>query len=35
VRKICVLSHDGRELKLSDLTWIDREEAAGLPAAAE
>jgi len=35
VRKICVLSHDGRELKLSDLTWIDREQAAGLPAAAE
>ena len=35
VRKICVLSHDGRELKLSDLTWIDREEAAGLQTAAE
>lgn len=35
VRKICVLSHDGRELQLSDLTWIDQEEAAGLPAAAE
>ena len=25
VRKICVLSHDGRELNLADLTWIDRE----------
>jgi DNA-binding HxlR family transcriptional regulator len=25
VRKICVLSHDGRELKLGDLTWIDRD----------
>lgn len=35
VRKICVLSQDGRELKLSDLTWIDHEEAAGLQTAAE
>ena len=35
VRKICVLSQDGRELKLSDLTWIDREEATGLQTAAE
>lgn len=25
VRKLCVLSHDGRELALSDLTWIDRD----------
>ena len=25
VRKICVLAHDGRELTLGDLTWIDRE----------
>jgi DNA-binding HxlR family transcriptional regulator len=25
VRKICVLAHDGRELDLRDLTWIDRE----------
>ena len=25
VRKICVLSHDGRELGLEDLTWIDVE----------
>ena len=23
VRKICVQAHDGRELKLSDLMWID------------
>jgi DNA-binding HxlR family transcriptional regulator len=35
VRKICVVSHDGRELKLQDLTWIDRDEAAGLKTAAE
>ena len=25
VRKICVQAHDGRELKLGDLTWVDRE----------
>ena len=25
VRKICVMAHDGRELKLGDLTWIDRD----------
>src|SRR5689334_21733458 len=25
VKKICVQAHDGRELKLQDLTWIDRE----------
>jgi DNA-binding HxlR family transcriptional regulator len=25
VKKICVQAHDGRELKLHDLTWIDRE----------
>jgi DNA-binding HxlR family transcriptional regulator len=25
VRKMCVLSHDGRELKLGDLTWVDRD----------
>jgi DNA-binding HxlR family transcriptional regulator len=24
VRKLCVQAHDGRELKLRDLTWIDR-----------
>jgi DNA-binding HxlR family transcriptional regulator len=25
VRKICVQAHDGRELKLGDLTWVDRD----------
>lgn len=25
VRKMCVQAHDGRELSLGDLTWIDRE----------
>lgn len=25
VRKMCVQAHDGRELGLSDLTWIDRD----------
>ena len=35
VRKLCVLSHDGRELKLSDLTWIEREGAEALRTAAE
>jgi hypothetical protein len=35
VRKICVLSHDGRELKLQDLIWINRDEAAGFATAAE
>jgi DNA-binding MarR family transcriptional regulator len=35
VRKICVQAHDGRELKLSDLTWIDRENGAALRTAAE
>ena len=27
VRKICVLSQDGRELELDDLTWIERWKA--------
>src|SRR3954454_12700613 len=35
VRKICVLSHDGRELKLGDLTWVERDEASALRTAAE
>jgi DNA-binding HxlR family transcriptional regulator len=36
VRKMCVLSHDGRELKLSDLTWVDRDgDRVGFRAAAE
>lgn len=26
VRKMCVQAHDGRQLKLSDLTWINRDE---------
>ena len=25
VRKICVLSHDGRPLELADLTWVDSD----------
>ena len=33
VRKICVQAHDGRELKLSELTWIDGHSDA-LPTAA-
>ena len=35
VRKICVLSHDGRELRLEDLTWIERECGGSLRTAAE
>jgi len=37
VRKICVLSHDGRQLELSDLMWTDREgqQVAATQAAAE
>jgi DNA-binding HxlR family transcriptional regulator len=35
VRKICVLSHDGRELGLGDLTWIERDKKAALKTAAE
>ncbi len=34
VRKICVLSHDGRELSLGDLTWVERE-GSSIAAAAE
>lgn len=30
VRKMCVQAQDGRELKLADLTWVDREGAATL-----
>ena len=26
VRKLCIQAHDGRELKLGDLTWIEGEE---------
>ena len=35
VRKMCVLSHDGRELKLGDLTWIERDSAQAMRTAAE
>lgn len=36
VRKICVQGHDGRELRLHDLTWIDGEgERLSLQTAAE
>ena len=35
VRKICVLSHDGRELSLDELTWIERDSAGLLQTAAE
>lgn len=35
VRKMCVLSHDGRELKLGDLVWAEREGAGSLLSAAE
>lgn len=35
VRKLCVLSHDGRELSLKDLTWIEGEGTQSLPTAAE
>src|SRR3954452_1755397 len=35
VKKLCVLSHDGRELKLGDLTWVQRDETGALRAAAE
>lgn len=35
VRNLCVLSHDGRELSLKDLTWIEGESTQALPTAAE
>ncbi len=35
VRKICVVSHDGRELKLSELTWVEREPGESVRTAAE
>lgn len=36
VRRICVQGHDGRPLKLGDLTWIEREAASdSLSTAAE
>ena len=35
VRRICVLSHDGRELKVGDLTWVEREAENSVRTAAE
>ena len=35
VRKLCVLSHDGRELTLGDLTWSERDVAHSIRTAAE
>ncbi len=35
VRKICVQAHDGRELKLADLTWVERDAADPIRTAAE
>jgi DNA-binding HxlR family transcriptional regulator len=35
VRKIGVQAHDGRDLKLADLTWIERKDSAALRTAAE
>jgi DNA-binding HxlR family transcriptional regulator len=36
VRRICVQAHDGRELALGEMTWIDRDrESASLRTAAE
>src|SRR5439155_1809426 len=35
VRRICVLSHDGRPLELGDLTWVERDAADALRTAAE
>jgi len=35
VRKICVVSQDGRELKLGELTWVEREPGESVRTAAE
>jgi len=35
VRKICVQAHDGRDLSLADLTWVEREDSPALRTAAE
>lgn len=35
VRKVCILSHDGRELSLADLIWISVENEDSLQTAAE
>jgi len=34
VRKMCVQAHDGRELGLADLTWVDRDSESGADPAA-
>lgn len=31
VKRICVQAHDGRQLALGDLTWIDREDSGAAP----
>jgi len=31
VQRICVQAHDGRELSLGDLTWVEREDAGLAP----
>ena len=33
VKKICVQAHDGRQLALGDLTWVEREESSFATAA--
>jgi len=35
VRKMCVQAHDGRELKIHDLTWTDASEVSTVQQAAE
>ncbi len=30
VRRICVQAHDGRELKLGDMMWVDRDSGASV-----
>jgi DNA-binding HxlR family transcriptional regulator len=35
VSKICVQAQDGRELKLADLTWVERDAAGSIRTAAE
>jgi len=34
VKKMCVQAHDGRELGLADLTWVDRDSESGADPAA-
>lgn len=35
VRRLCILSHDGRALERADLTWIARDESGAIRTAAE